>query len=767
MGATHMGAGLPELFDRAARDMGLVISDREFREAWHSLEEPELDPQIHRNGHSNGTAAAERWRARLASAVERFGVGVTPIRGTLDEIGSLVRTETPAIARVPHGPDGDRYILILRARPGKFHVVDTREAWLSRAELARRLRLREADAPVDWALLRPLAPCGIAKASRVLDPHASDHELHGHGHGDGHGHGHDHDDHHHAHLPPHRRLFALARPDMTDIAVIVLYAICIGILSLAAPLTVEAMVSTVAMTLLHQQLAVLSLILLVCLLMAAAFDVMQTYMAEILQRRAFARVSADLAYRLPRVRLEIFEKESGTDLVNRFFDVLTLQKSGAFLLLDGVGLIMATIVGMIVLAFYHPFLLGYDLLLLAALTITLTVLGRGAVRTSISESYAKYDVAQQLEELAGKPYAFRFFGARRRALERVDLATRRYLEARRAHFKILLRQIVFAMTFQAIALTILLGLGGYLVIAEQITLGQLVASEMIVATIIVAFTKLGKHLESWYDLMAGVDKLGHLFDLPLERIDGEHPRALDRATHAADVRLHDVCLKHRSGALALQNIRLHLPPGARVAIFGLTGSGKSSLGCLLFGLKEHDSGRIELDGLPLRELSLDTIRHRVGLATDLPDLIEDTILENMRIGNSDATLDEIQRALETVDLWDMVCSLPKGLSTRLGIKGFPLSAGQGRRLGVARALLAKPGLLVIDEALDGLPPDSREAVVDRLLGSDDPHSPTILLLTSDWKLAGACPRRYILEERRLRPDVSVTDMRGHLGELDE
>ena len=252
---------------------------------------------------------------------------------------------------------------------------------------------------------------------------------------------------------------------------------------------------------------------------AAALRGLLSYVVEILQRRLFVRLVADLAYRLPRVRGTAFDGMHAPELVNRFFEIVTVQKAASSLLLDAVSIILQTFVGMAVLAFYHPFLLGFDLVLLMLIAFITFGLGRGAVKTAVNESIAKYAVGAWLEELVRHPTAFKLHSGHQFALDRSDRLTVDYLDARKKHYRIVLRQLLFALGLQATVATALLGLGGWLVIQGQLTLGQLVAAELIVTVIVGSFAKMGKHLESFYDLLASMDKLGHLFDLPTERHD--------------------------------------------------------------------------------------------------------------------------------------------------------------------------------------------------------------------------------------------------------
>jgi len=597
----------------------------------------------------------------------------------------------------------------------------------------------------------------------------------GHSHAPHHGNGHG----HHAHgMPPLWRLMGLMRPEWADIKTIAVFAVAVAVLSLATPLAIEAVVSTVAMSLLAQQLTVLVLILLGCLALAAAIQALQAYIAEIIQRRLFVRIAGELAERLPRVQISAYDRAYGPELVNRFFDVLTVQKVVALMLLDGLGLVVSAFIGLAVVGFYSPLLLAFSVGLLLVTVLAVFVLGRGGITTQINESIAKYEVASQLEDLSRAPLAHKAAGLHF-ALERVDARARNYLDHREAHFRILIRQIVFSLSFQATAMAAVLGLGGFLVIQEQLTLGQLVATELIIGTLVGSLAKLGtKHIEAWYDLMAAVDKLGHLFDLPLERSDGavlplsavsttEAPtreqvesqglRATPAATpgvmlpRPAALRIRDVSFAYEGRPPVLKGVNLALEPGERVALVGRGGSGKSTLAELLFGLREPRTGVVELDGFALSDLRLDTIREHVALARDL-EALEGTVLDNVKLGRNWVDLEAVRDALDRVGLHDDLTTVwSEGLYLTLSSSGAPLAKGQLRRLTLARALAGQPRLLVIDETLDGLDIETRAPILEMLTDRSNPW--TLLVITHDADVAAACDRVVTLDQGRVILDV--------------
>jgi len=538
----------------------------------------------------------------------------------------------------------------------------------------------------------------------------------------------------HGHAPPRpfTRLRHLLKPERRDIVAVVVFAVAVAVLSLATPIAVESLVNTVAFGILLWPVVIIAGILMTCLGLAAAIRAVQVYVVECVQRRLFVRVVADYAHRLPRVRLEAFDQRYGPELANRFFDVLNLQKSLAFLLLDGVALVVTAVVGMIVLAFYHPFLLGFDILLLLLIAFTLFVLGWGGVRTSLHESHAKYDVAAWLQELLRCLRAFKFAGGRQLALEKADHLAGQYVTARREHFRVVWRQTVFALGLQVVASTALLGLGGYLVINRQLTLGQLVAAELIVALIVASVAKLGKYAETYYDLMSGAEKLGLLTDLPLEREGGE---ALTDGGSGIAVRVNGVDrVAHRTLPTPAD---WHVAAGERVAVVGPPGSGKTTLFEMLCGLREPGHGIVEMDGIDLRGLSLERMREQVVLVEG-SGIFTGTIAENVRVGRTHLSPGDVREVLRVVGLLGAVQNLPRELDTPLTPDGGPLSASQALRLGIARALVGRPRLLILDGVLDALDPRDCPDLLPRLFDRSAPW--TLLVASTNPAVVGMCDR---------------------------
>jgi len=495
----------------------------------------------------------------------------------------------------------------------------------------------------------------------------------------------------HRRARPWQRLSALLRLERSDVLTLLAFALGVGLLSIVVPAAIEALVNTVAFGVLLWPVFVLSLVMFAFLLLAGVLRALQTFVAECLQRRLFVRTADAFARHFARAEMEAFDGRNPTDIVNRFFEVSTVQKSVATLLVDGIGVAMITVVGLAVLAFYHPYLLTFAAVMVVLVAFLLVGLGIGGVRSSIDESYSKFDMAAWLEEIAKCPHTFRFGRGGALALDRADHFAAAYVTARKRHFRVIWRQTLFALLLEAVGSTVLLGLGGWLVINRQLTLGQLVAGELIVTLVLSALSKLGKYIEIFYDLQASLDKLGVLDQLPLEPDGGEvlSPGSAPLAVVAEVI---------REGHPPQ---RLEVRQGERVAVQGPSGGGKTFLLEMLALLRVPKEGLLEFDGIDAR--SLDRAATRLQLAfVGRAETFAGTVAENVRVGRDDLSAADVRRSLEMVGLADRVARLPQGVATPLASDGMPLSSNEISRLSIARALAGKPRLLLIDGLLDGL-----------------------------------------------------------------
>ena len=275
-----------------------------------------------------------------------------------------------------------------------------------------------------------------------------------------------------------RRLLHLLAEERQNVGLVYFYAILAGVLGLSLPLGVQAIIGLVSGGMLLQPVVILIGLVVAGTFAAGTVQVLQLSVVERLQQRIFARHALELSRDVPRAD---FEALGGTDLpelTNRFFEIVTIQKSLAKLLTESVAALLSIVAGLMLLTFYHPYLSLFGGGLLAALAFTLWITGRRGLRTSLAESAAKYRVAHWLQELARHGSSFQLAGHTPLPVARMDREVDSYLGHRQEHFRVLARQSMAVVFMKTLVTGGLLIIGAALVLERRISLGQFVASEL-------------------------------------------------------------------------------------------------------------------------------------------------------------------------------------------------------------------------------------------------------------------------------------------------
>lgn len=539
----------------------------------------------------------------------------------------------------------------------------------------------------------------------------------------------------HHHPTPTARFFKLLSLERNDLIVLTIYTFAVILLTLAVPLAMQALVNTVAIGLFEQPLVVLSLLVLAGLSVAGVLQVTQMAVVESVQLRVFANTALNLADRLVRVRMDQLRGEYPPELVNRFFDVLTIQKSLSKILIDGFTALLQALVGLCVLSFYSSTLLLVDLLILIAFVGIIFLLGIGGLRTSIQESKEKYRVAEWLEDLARCHISLKMLGPTNFMRQRADQAVVRYLEARKSHFRITVRQLGGFFFFSAISNSVGLATGGWQVLSGAMTLGQLVAAQIIINLILASMDKIVRKTDEFFDLLTGLDKVGHVTDLETERVGGRRLPARPMNS-GVEVVCKNVNFSYDPTQPVLKGINLTVLAGDRVSLVGASGAGKSTLAALICGLEEPSFGSIEIDGVDVREVDLDSLRMAVSMASYDRELFEGTIEENIRVGREHVTPEDVRWALEIAEISAEVANMSEGVKSKVVSGGLNLSRGQVQRLLIARAVVDRPKLLILDEAVTGIDERLAGRILDRIFDPvnhwtiiDISHEPDVVMRT--------------------------------------
>lgn len=529
---------------------------------------------------------------------------------------------------------------------------------------------------------------------------------------------------------PIKRLFELIKLERKDIHLLVVLTFGYGILGIATPIAVQALVNIVTMGGVLQPLFVVSLILFALLILSGVIYVFEAYVVELIQRRLFVRTCINVASNTQGIDSSVYDHSNPVELMNRFFDISTVQKATATLLTVGLAAFLQGFIGSIILIFYSFYFAIIVLVVLVLLAFIILVLGSNGPRTAIDESKAKYATAAWLETIARNYYVFKFFYGLERARYLSNGLANRYMKKRKAHFRTLLAQNIGAVTLYAIVGTLMLALGGGLVIKGQINLGQFVAAELIIFGVLAAFVRFIGKLEYFYDLLAALDKIGILDDLPQENI-GAHTLP---AAGFKQVEAFNISFSYSHRVRLLNNISFNLAQGESIAILGESGVGKTTLIGIVTGLRKPSIGHVEFDGNDLRQLNQNALRNQMGIAGRI-EVVEGSILENIVLNRENITINEVNRILDELGLQPDFTNLEYGLDTELTAFGAPLSTTQLQRLMLARAIAGKPKLLIIDGLLDNLTQSELNSVLKLL----ETHK-------ADWMLMVATRFEHIAQK---------------------
>ena len=508
---------------------------------------------------------------------------------------------------------------------------------------------------------------------------------------------------------PVERLFEIIKLERQDIHLLIMLSFGYGLLGISTPIAVQALVNIVTMGGVLQPLYVVSIILFTLLLLAGALYVFEGYVVELIQRRLFIRTALNVANNTQGVDISIHDDTNLVVLMNQFFDISTVQKSASTLLTVGLTAFLQGFIGAIILIFYSQYFAIIVVIVLIFLAFIIFVLGNNATTTAIDESKAKYATAAGLETIAQNFYMFKFYNGLQRVKDLTNNLANIYLEKRTAHFRTLLHQNIGGVILYAMIGTVMLALGGALVIKGQINLGQFVAAELIIFGVLAAFVRFISKLEYFYGMMAALDKIGELDDLPQEML-GKHQIDNRNISHLGACGL---SFNYSPRIQPIQDVSFNLAKGESLAVLGADGAGKSTLVKIITGLRMPSVGHIKFDGNDLRQLNQNSLRNLIGLANKV-EVTKGSVLENILLGRSNIALSTVNLVLNELGLLEDFSNLENGLDTQLTAFGAPLSTTQLQRLMLARAIVGKPNLLIIDGLLDSLSNQELDSVLNLL-----------------------------------------------------
>ena len=552
------------------------------------------------------------------------------------------------------------------------------------------------------------------------------------------------------HTRPFKRFLLLLEKDRKDIGLIYFYAVINGVVALSLPLGIQAIVGLILAGRVSTSWVILTVVVTLGVAFSGVLQIVQLSITEVLQQRIFTRASFEFAYRIPRLRTEAIRGVYLPELVNRFFDTLNVQKGLSKILLDLSTSTLQIVLGLALLALYHPFFIFFGLALMLTLAALIRWSLEPGLRSSLKESTYKYRVAHWLKELARGFSTFKLAGVTNLPLSKTDSLVASYLTHRKQHFRILVFQYAGVVVFKTLITLGLLALGGVLVMQNEITIGQFVASEIIIILVMTSAEKLILTMEPLYDVLTAVEKMGQVTDLPLDpKRNGPSQESLTGSPGGMDIDLRDVSLPRGNFVKRpiLANLNLQIPAGSRVALVGDEGSGKTALLELLGGFVEPESGSRLIHGVPVKNIDPQLLRRHIGDALNREILFEGSLRENLTVGRENISHADLQEALEAVGMAAFVQASPLGLETPVNSDGVGLNHRVLRRFYLARAIAGAPRMVLIDDFLESFDSESRGQLIESLTGE---HATwTLVAACDDPEFLARCTHIVHLKEGRI------------------
>jgi ABC-type bacteriocin/lantibiotic exporter with double-glycine peptidase domain len=546
-------------------------------------------------------------------------------------------------------------------------------------------------------------------------------------------------------LTPWERFIGLLKLEKKDIFQIFYYAIFGGVVALSLPLGIQAIINLIQGAQISTSWIILIIVVTSGVIFSGVLQLMQLRIIETIQQRIFVRASFELSYRFPKIKMTELRNYYPPELANRFFDTLTIQKGLSKILIDVPTALLQIIFALILLSFYHPFFIIFGILLLLLIYIVFKFTAQKGLETSLAESQTKYKVAHWIQEIARTVVSFKLSGNTNLAIQKNDDLVDQYLKARENHFKILLLQFSQMIGFKVIVTASLLLIGGALVLNQEMNIGQFVAAEIIILLVIQSVEKLIIGLESLYDVLTSIEKIGQVVDKEIESQDGEKPMFKNGVTLELDEVSYRV--ENRKKGI-INNISLTLTPTSRILIQGESGAGKSSLLRLISGVIEPTEGNIYINNLSLASLNLNHYRSQLGLSLSDETPFEGSIRDNLVFGNRQVDDHVIFNALNTVGLNQFLKEQPNGLETVLYPEGKQMSYTIAKKIILARAIIKQPRIMILEDPLDQFNIEETTKIINYLTDAKRPWALIVVSSKKSWKTQ--CNQTITLEKGEIK-----------------
>jgi len=519
-----------------------------------------------------------------------------------------------------------------------------------------------------------------------------------------------------------RKLVAVLQLDKKEVSAIYIYAILAGLVQLVTPLGIQSIIGFVMAGALSTSIVVLIAVVVLGVFLNGLFQIRQLQIIEKIKQKIYTRDALSFAQKIPHLNLEKLDNYYLPELVNRFFDTINLQKGIEKILLEIPAAFIQILFGIILLSLYHPIFIAFGIVLVLLLYIILaTTLPKGFTKSLLASDY-KYKTAGWLQELARVVKTFKYGEKTSLHIEKTDDLVSNYLVARTSYFKILLTQFWSLVVFKIIITAAMLIVGVYLLLNQQINIGQFIAADIVILAVISSVEKLIQTLDKAYDTLTAIEKLDKIKSAELESAGSEKITT----NNGIKIDFKNVSFSYPNGKSVLNDVNIDIKEGEKVLIVGNSGSGKSTLLRLLTGTFTNFTGSIRINNIALGSYSIDSLRSNTGVLISQQDIFQGTIRDNVTMGDSSITNDDLYNITKITGLESFVEELEIGFDTAIDPAGKKLPEKIKQGVLLARALLSKKSLMLLENPFDGIEKDTIENVKALMAKSEN----TTMLVTA-------------------------------------
>lgn len=524
-------------------------------------------------------------------------------------------------------------------------------------------------------------------------------------------------------------LFKYVTKEKKDVTNIYFYAILNGLVQLSVPLGIQSIVSFVMGATMATSIYILIAFVVLGTWLVGYFRLKVMQIIEKIQQKIFVEFSLAFAEKLPKVNLSATRKYYLPELVNRFFDTQNLQKGISKILLEIPTALIQILFGILLLSFYHPWFLVFGALVVICVVIIFRFTMESGIKSSIEESDKKYEVASWIEDIAASIKTFKLNSKTEAHLSGTDERVVKYLDDRTSHFRVLVFQYKTIIAFKVVITLVMLVIGTYLLVNQQLNIGAFIATEIVVLSIMAAVEKLIISLESYYDVIAALAKLNKVTTLQEEKF-GEI--TFDHNNDGFEVEFKDVNFAFNDHHRILENINFKIPENSLTIISGQLGAGKSLLLNMMTGFYDPTSGSILFDKIPLKNIDKISLRSQIGMYLEDMTIIKGTVYENITLGQNETSAEQILEIAEEIGIEDFSSQFSNGFFTNVSETDTEISFSSKKKILLLRALAGERRLLILEDPLDGMNDIFKTKMTEYLLKLKE--KTTIIIVSEDKNL---------------------------------